>query len=266
MISHFDAWVSSRLLVGREINGELPKVSKSFAGICQLISGHALGDRMAPWDGFLQGRPDRDEVVKAIADQNPDSPAPDLDDAGDGWPPLRLRDLPSVESFPVDVLPPAALQLVIEGAEAIGCPRDFLGLPVLAVAGGTIGRSVALKLKNGYFASSTIFAGCIGPPSDGKTPALKIVAAAVRKIDEALETEHARAVEKWKADNAPPASGGAKARPKPPPPPKPRRIDVDDITMEAIPLILADNPRGLVMIRDELSAFLLGMNQFKGGK
>ena len=36
--------------------------------------------------------------------------------------------------------------------------------------------------------------------------------------------------------------------------------------MEVLPLILADNPRGLIMIRDELSAFILGMNQFKGGK
>jgi hypothetical protein len=36
--------------------------------------------------------------------------------------------------------------------------------------------------------------------------------------------------------------------------------------METLPLILADNSRGLVMIRDELTAFVLGMNQFKGGK
>ena len=36
--------------------------------------------------------------------------------------------------------------------------------------------------------------------------------------------------------------------------------------MEVLPAILADNERGLIMIRDELSAFVLGMNQFKGGK
>ena len=47
---------------------------------------------------------------------------------------------------------------------------------------------------------------------------------------------------------------------------KPRRIDIDDATFEVIPIILADNPRGLIMVRDELSAFILGMNQFKGGK
>jgi len=36
--------------------------------------------------------------------------------------------------------------------------------------------------------------------------------------------------------------------------------------MEALPLIFADNPRGLVMVRDELTAFMTGMNQFNGGK
>ena len=78
----------------------------------------------------------------------------------------------------------------------------------------------------------------------------------------ALDAEHAQAIERWKDDK--PAQDGKKG--KPPPPPKPRRIDIDDATMEVLPLILADNPRGLVMIRDELSAFILGMNQFKGGK
>jgi hypothetical protein len=40
---------------------------------------------------------------------------------------------------------------------------------------------------------------------------------------------------------------------------------VDDITLEAVPIILADNPRGLVMVRDELAALLLGLNQYKAG-
>ena len=36
------------------------------------------------------------------------------------------------------------------------CPPDFLGLPALAVVGGVIGRSVSLKLKDGYFAGATL--------------------------------------------------------------------------------------------------------------
>lgn len=135
---------------------------------------------------------------------------------------------------------------------------------MLAVAGGTIGRSVSLLLKPNYFVSATLYSGCIGPPSDGKTPALKAAAAPVRSIDDELAAEHAAAMERWRADQIGP--DGKEKRTKPPAPPRPRRIDIDDATMEVLPLILADNPRGLIMIRDELSAFVLGMNQFKGGK
>ena len=88
------------------------------------------------------------------------------------------------------------------------------------------------------------------------------MAGAVRAIDDQLAAEHAQAIEQWKADADVCTQNGS----KPKPPPKPRRIDIDDATMEVLPIILADNPRGLIMIRDELSAFILGLNQYKGGK
>jgi hypothetical protein len=220
--------------------------------------------RQAALEGFLAGCPDDDQIILAMSEADPEGPAPEADDPADDWPPLRFGGLPPVDPFPVDVLPEPAARLVIEGAAAIGCPPDFLGVPVLAVAGGTIGRSVTLNLKHGYFAGAIVYAGCVGPPSDGKTPALRLVAAAVRRIDEALAGEHAQAMDRWREGAEQPGPDGKKR--KPPPPPKPRRIDVDDITMEVIPGVLADNPRGLIRINDELTAFVLGMNQFKGGK
>ena len=193
---------------------------------------------------------------------------------GEAWGPLRIGEPPSVAKFPVDVLPESVQQLVVEGAAAIGCAVDFLAVPALAVAAGAIGRTAALRLKEGYFASSSLFAACVGPPADGKTPALKIAAAPLRKLDAALALEHAEAMDRWRAECDRASPDGKKA--KPPGgfghsvhsvrPPRPRRIDVDDVTMEALPLILADNPRGLVMVRDELTALVMGLNQYKSGK
>jgi Protein of unknown function (DUF3987) len=225
-------------------------------------------DRGEMLELFLAGRPERDSVIEAIADQDGKGPAPPVKGAppGSDWPALRLEILPPVAPFPVDVLPDPAARLVKEGADAIGCPRDFLGVPMLAVAAGTIGRSASLFLKGGYFTSTTTFAICVGPPSDGKTPALKEVARAVRAIGDDLADEHAKAIERWRADAAAMAAGKAGSKSKPPPPPKPRRIDIDDATMEVVPIILADNERGVIMIRDEMSALILGLNQYKGGK
>jgi len=259
------AWRLTRVLAGMDINGELDAMAEPWKGMASHLAELPPPYREAAFQAMLAARSDRDELVIDLANQRPDQPPPEDDeDAIEEWKPIRLGTLPPVDAFPVDVLPTAVGNLVIQGADSIGCPHDFLGVPVLAIAGGAVGRSVSLMLKNGYFASTIIFGACIGPPSDGKTPALKAVAAAIRKIDDALAAEHAQAIQRWNdtCDQA----GPDKKKTKPPPPPRPRRIDVDDITMEALPLILADNPRGLIMIRDELTALILGMDQFKGGK
>ena len=249
-------------------DGVMDVLSEGWRPLAERLAGLTLDDRQGAWDAFLCGQPNRDELVEAIAHANPSGPPPDVDAAeateADGWGPIRLGSLPPAEPFPLSVLPEPAARLVIEGAAAIGCPPDFLGVAMLAVAGGTIGRSVSLRLKPGYFAGPTLYAACVGPPSDGKTPAFKAVTTAARRIDAILAAEHAQAMERWQDEAN--RTGPDNKKTKPTLPPKPGRIDVDDITMESVPTRLADNPRGLIMLRDELTALLHGMNQYKGGK
>ena len=54
----------------------------------------------------------------------------------------------------------------------------------------------------------------------------------------------------------------------PTPPPKPvcRRLVVSDSTIEAIADRLQESPRGLLLARDELSGWINGFGQYKGGK
>ena len=219
----YDAWVLARLMADLPVTAaELAVMSDAFRPLAELLAATPFPDRGRILDVFLTGRTDRDAIIKAMADADPTGPPPAAGSAPppSDWPPLRLEELPPVEPFPVDVLPEPAARLVIEGADAIGCPRDFLGVPMLAVAAGTIGRSASLMLKPGYFAGPTLYAACIGPPSDGKTPALKAVAAAVRAIiDDELAAEHAQAMERWKAESTsrPRPEGDASRRPRPSP-------------------------------------------------
>jgi Protein of unknown function (DUF3987) len=241
-VTKFDGWLLRRLDSVDEPATDtlLARASETNRPLAELLSRMPFAKRGDALDANLTGRADRDAIEQAMEGADPMAAPPAADEAPptSGWPPLRLTGLPPVEPFPVDVLPDPAARLVIEGADAIGCPRDFLGVPILAVAGGTIGRSASLMLKHGYFTSTTIFAAPIGPPSDGKTPGLKAVAAPVRAISDQLAAEHARAQERWREDNASVPRGT-----KPPPQPKPSRIDIDDATMEVLPIILADNPR-----------------------
>ena len=273
----YDAWVFARLMFGHDLEGEQALVTASSRPLVDHLAGLPIEGRQAAWDAFVEDDPHGEAWVEAVAAIDPEAEAPEADpvEAGGGWGPLRMGGLPAVEPFPVDVFPESVRRLVVEASAAIGCDPDLVALPVLAVAGGVIGRSASLRLKDNYFVTGCIYAAAIGPPSDGKTPSLKIVAAPIRKIDEAMaidwkrdKAEYEEAKERYEA--------GKKTRPKgdaqesdpldPPARPIPRRIDIDDVTMEVIPILLDENERGLIMIRDELTAFIHGMNQYKGGK
>src|SRR5215204_1069869 len=55
--------------------------------------------------------------------------------------PDTSRFLPEAAAFPVEALPEPCRRFVTEGAEAIGCPPDFLGMGVLVTLSVGIGAS-----------------------------------------------------------------------------------------------------------------------------
>ena len=270
MMTSFDAWVIARLRADREVKTNvLALVSKPLHVLATSLADAEPQRRDVLWQAFLDQRDgDRDALMRAVVNAEPDGPRPEPSEADDepdeGWGPIRLGTLPTAEPFPLEVLPPAAANLVDEASGSIGCPPDFVAVAILATAGGTIGRSISLRLKGNAFASPNLYVALIGPPSDGKSPALRVACSAIRRIDEILQANHGEAVERWKADQEANVCVGKKSKPSAPP--HPQRIDIDDATMESLPSIMADNPRGLILIKDELSALMMGMNQYKGGK
>lgn len=58
------------------------------------------------------------------------------------WPvPIPLGTTPSVPEFPIQVFPGPIAKLVEESAWAMNCPMDFVGVPILTLAGGAMGNS-----------------------------------------------------------------------------------------------------------------------------
>jgi hypothetical protein len=174
------------------------------------------------------------------------------------WPALRLGKLPDVTAFPLEVLPDAVARIAEEAARAVGCDPGISGGHALAIGGGLIGRSVALRLKPNWFASSCIYHASVALPGDGKSPALEYVmapAVAIEKgLDAVFQTAKATYEEQCKAD--------PKRKPKPP---VPGRLMIDDATMEGYFRVAWRNSRGLLMCNDELTQLVCGLNQYKGG-
>jgi hypothetical protein len=266
--------------------------------LAKRLTDSPAGDRAKLWEDHLAtlSKDAADAWIEAVAAANPDDPPPD-----DWGHPLSFK-LPPVEPFPTNVYPESAARMVRHVAGAIGCPRDFPGLAVLAVAGAAIGRSVSLRLKDNYFASASVYAACVGLPGDGKSPAVNMVVSPMLKIDEghfakyqkerdayeAAETDYESAVKAsrrarpkndrvivgYDEDKEPtyadPESdedeSGDATPPVKPTPPTLRRNVVGDITMESMDAIMEQNSRGLLQVLDEASTLTTSMNQYRGGK
>jgi hypothetical protein len=174
--------------------------------------------------------------------------------------PLPLADAPGVPPFPLHVFPDGLQRFATDAAEAAACPVDYVAGPMLALAGAAIGASRALQVKQGYSERAALYLAVAGLPGGGKTPALKAAAAPFHDTQARLHAEWRQAVEDAHAEAE---KAGKGARPKLP---QERLIFVDNVTVEVMGKLLEQTTRGLVMITDELTAWVARLNQYKRGQ
>jgi Protein of unknown function (DUF3987) len=99
---------------------------------------------------------------------------------------------PDAPEFPIDAMPRACRVLVREASASIGCPPDFVAVPMLTALGSAIGNSRLLKLKAGWEEGAAIYAAAVADPGE-KTPALNVATEPVKKLQAALRENHRRA-------------------------------------------------------------------------
>ncbi len=150
--------------------------------------------------------------------------------------------------FPINVLPEPIRSFVQAGAKAIGCDPTYILLPLLAVLASAIGNACRLRLKHGWSVPPIIWTATIGESGSAKSPGWSLAMQPVREIEHVLactyQTTHAD------TDDAP----------------LEERWSVTDSTVEALAALLADNPRGLLLSRDELSGWFASFDQYRKAK
>jgi hypothetical protein len=259
MIKSFDAWVLHRLLIGHVLNGELALMSERFRPLAEQLAALPLGKRKSVVDAFLADCSDADSIKAAVAETNPEEPAPasDEDDEADGWEPIRFGILPPVDPFPLDILPLPVQELAEAAARTISCPMDFPAVAALAAVSGVIGRSASLQIKPGYYVSASLFVALVGSVSSGKSPATGYALKPVWSLSEMLYDTWQAEMRAWEA---------ASPEDRNDEPPVLKRIVTTDPSTEALSPILAVNPRGMIEAPDEMTRWVMSMNQYKGGK
>jgi hypothetical protein len=192
-------------------------------------------------------------------------------------PPLRQE----VPGLPESLLPTPLRPWIVDEAERLGSCLEFIAVPAIIGAGSLLGRNLTIhpKARDRWTVVPNLWGCVIGRPSTMKSPSAAAAHSPLRRLagDALEEFRAARAVSKARVDillaqraallkkaaksavseefegqicdlDLKIAAAELAARR--------RRLIVNDATVEALVEILAQNPRGVLVLRDELAGFL----------
>lgn len=182
--------------------------------------------------------------------------------------------VPSWQPFPIEELPDPVRSFVRASAAAMLCDPAYVALPILSACSVAIGNTLRLSIKRSWIEPAILWTAIVGDSGTAKSPAIEAALAEVRKRQrEALKRHaeeskqhadalaiHDREMARWKK------GGSDDAPPERPEAPIAERFWTDDATTEALVALLQQNPRGLLMVRDELAGWLLSFDRYAGGK
>jgi hypothetical protein len=195
----------------------------------------------------------------------------------------RRGELPA---FPLDTLRPDWLRdWVARAAHGTGTNIDHVAVPLLGIVSSVIGGARRVQPSLSWSEPMTLWTGIIGHSGTGKTPGLDATRLPLAQLeyerkDEIEEQRRAHAErahlaalahKKWEAAVKEAISHNRKPPPRPseaddPGDWVPPRLFISDITVERIGALLQAQPRGLLLLIDELAGWFHNMSRYSGGK
>ena len=158
------------------------------------------------------------------------------------------------EPFPVSRLPTTAQKVVRAISAAQDVENAFVAVPLLSVLGSAVGASARVRLKAGWKEPAMIWTALVAYSGAGKTPVFRSLVSAVQE----KEMEAKKKYDRYIREDYDPDSDEPK--------PARTRYLVNDVNPEKVTRILGENTRGVLLHRDELAAWLGGMNKYSDGQ
>jgi hypothetical protein len=204
------------------------------------------------------------------------------------WPELDASILADDEPpprLPLGLFPKPSQDYIEAAADHAGSPPDYVMLSLLSVIGAALGNARWGQAWGNFTQPPIIWGAGIGHPSAAKSPGLIDVAqGAIAALETHLnrdwedrqrqhdtnKAEAAALTDRWKkeVDNAAKTGNAPPQRPdraKEPEPLQKRRFAVRDATTQRLARMMAANPRGLLLFRDELAGWLGAMDRYNNG-
>jgi len=190
--------------------------------------------------------------------------------------PDDTRSVDKFELFPTDVLPEPVARFVHEAARSIGCDESYVVLPLLSALASAVGNTRRIRLKSSWTEPCIIWTVIVAPSGSKKSPALSLSVKALQKRQDQAFREHEGAVSDYQeakaiydvqlADWKKRGVKHNETMPVMPERPVAVRYITSDSTAEAMAALLSESPRGLLLCRDELSAWLSSFDSYKASR
>ncbi|MCQ4190750.1 DUF3987 domain-containing protein [Methylocystis suflitae] len=189
--------------------------------------------------------------------------------------------LPPVAAFQDDFLPMQLRPWIMDIAERMQCPPDFVGIPAIVALGSVIGRRIGIRpqRRSDWIEVANLWGCIVGRPGALKSPAMNEVLKPLRRLESEARKEHEAALKTYEKEAAfykiakDEATKAARKAFKngcdascmgdlaEPEAPQACRLITEDTSYEALGEILADNPYGTLAFRDELVSLLKALDR-----
>jgi hypothetical protein len=223
------------------------------------------------------------EKQSASRFEPPQASAHDWDDPD--WTLLddRRGELPE---FPIEVFTVPWREWLRRASHGAGVRPEHVAVPLLGVASSLIGTARRVRASRSWSEPMTLWTCVVAAPGDRKTPGLNVTVRALdlieknnsaainaKRLTHETQVQKAKeAMKKWKADR----QAALDANPPKEPPLMPidaidpgnfiePRLYATDPTIERLAALLQARPRGMMLIRDELTGLFANMGRYSGG-
>lgn len=168
-------------------------------------------------------------------------------------------------SFPLEIFP-KAIRDVIEALEKYeNYNVDFTAASFLTVFAAAMGNTWSVRFMTGWVSRPIIYMVLVGSPSCGKTPPLQQAVAPLLKLDGEYDMIYCKEMETYRRWERMSAKQREKhSLPEEMKMPQRKCHVVVDSTVEALIGALRDNPRGVLIYKDEIDSLLSNFNRYNG--
>ena len=203
----------------------------------------------------------------------------------DNWPdpqPLK-NETPEVANFEYELLPSGLKDWVKDTAELMQCPPDFLAVPAMIGLGAVVGRQIAIRPKerDDWTVVPNLFGAIVGSPGLMKSAAADTMLEPLKQLDLEFYEDYKEAQTRHKIEcliaeeqikltrqkinqdlkmGIDPLHSAMEELIEPEEPAR-KRIMLHDTTIEKLGEILNQNPRGILIFRDELTGWLRSLER-----